>query len=85
MTYRQALLATLLEVYQNKIEELSLEMDELEFASQEWQKVAKRHYAERMKRQGAKELAFVLGIISEDEYDSCTSDLIEALKVQNEQ
>ena len=74
--------ARLLGVYQEEIERLACESDKLEFASNEWQKVAKKHYAERMKRQGARELAFVLGVIDEDEYDLCMSDLIEKLEAE---
>lgn len=74
--------ARLLSVYQEEIERLACESDELEFASSEWQKVAKKHYAERMKRQGARELAFVLGVIDEDEYGLYMSDLIEKLEAE---
>ena len=79
MTQRKVLVR-LLVIYQEEIEKLTYEMDELEFASDKWQKVARKHYAARMKRQGAKELAFVLGLINEDEYDLCASELIEKLK-----
>ena len=81
MNQRKAL-ARLLGTYQEEIEKLNCELDELEFASNEWQKVAKKNYAERMKRQGAKGLAFVLGIINEDEYDLCMSHLIEKLEAE---
>lgn len=81
MNQRKAF-ARLLSVYQEEIERLACESDELKLASSEWQKIAKKHYAERMKRQGARELAFVLGIIDEDEYDLCMSDLIEKLETE---
>ena len=76
------ILARLLNVYQEQIEKMACEMDGLEYTSNEWQRAARKHYAERMKRQGAKEFAFVLGLISEDEYDLCISELIERLEAE---
>lgn len=81
MTNRKVFIR-LINVYQEEIEKTACKMDEVEFASKEWQNIARKNYAERMKRQGAKEFAFCLGIINEEEYDLCISDLIEKLEAE---
>ena len=74
-------LATLLKVYQECIEKFQCIMDESIYESEEYFDAHKCYDATRGKRQGALELAYVLSIISEEEYEHRygISNLIEIL------
>lgn len=78
------ILAALLKVYQERINELQCKLDNLEFASDEWQKVSREERSIRNMRKGALELAYDLWIINVDEFEHLygISELIEKLEAE---
>lgn len=78
------ILAALLRVYQEHINELQCKLDDLEFASDEWKKVNREERAIRNMRKGALELAYNLWIIDIDEFEHHygVSELIDKLEAE---
>ena len=81
---QRKVLAALLKVYQERINELQCKLDDLEFTSDEWQKVNHEKRTIRNMRKGALELAYDLWIIDVDEFEHPygISELIEKLEAE---